>query len=73
MRGPINRELDEQYSDDWQDATTHLSCFLALAGYRGRKWIIDSEWHLLGRIYVVKLSTLGDLTRVKARLLDYSI
>lgn len=25
----------------------HLSRFLALVGYRSRKWIVNSEWHFL--------------------------
>lgn len=35
----------------------HLSRFLALAGYRSRKWIVDSKWHFLRRINASEISS----------------
>ena len=46
-------------------AVTHLSRFLALAGYRSRKWIVDSKWHLLHRLYASEMTSLCFLTTVE--------
>ena len=58
-------KVNERWPDEEEVAVAHLSRFLALAGYRSRKWIVDSKWHLLHRLYASEMSSLCFFTTVE--------